>query len=72
VSGSPADHYIQFPSLEVAVPLASSFGIGAYAGWFHRRSTYTGRPGETMSAPELRAYLVLNTHRGPLPEEPKP
>jgi hypothetical protein len=73
VSGSPADHYIQFPSIEVAVPLARSLGIGAYAGWFHRRSTYTnGLAGEQMSAPEWRVYLVSNTHLGPLPPGPEP
>ena len=73
VSGSPADHYIQFPSVEVAVPLTRKFGIGGYGGWFHRRSTYTnGLPGETMSAPEFRVYLVLNTEVGPVKPEPKP
>lgn len=72
VSGSPAEHYIQFPSIEVAVPVTGTFGIGAYAGWFHRRSAYTGQPGETTSAPEWRAYAVLNTHLGPLPAEPEP
>jgi hypothetical protein len=73
VSGSPSDHYIQFPSVEVAVPLTRSFGFGGYAGWFHRRSTYTGGlPGETMSAPELRFYLVLNTQVGPVQPEPEP
>ena len=73
VSGSPADHFIQFPSIEVRVPLTRSFGIGGYAGWFHRRSTHAaGLPAETMSAPEVRAYLVLNTRRGPLPPEPEP
>jgi hypothetical protein len=72
VSGTSAEHYIQFPSIEAAVPLTGSVGMGAYAGWFHRRSAYTGLPGETTSAPELRAYVVLNTHRGPLPPEPEP
>ena len=72
VSGSPADHYIQFPSVEAAVPLVGSFGIGAYVGWFHRRSTYTGQPGEATSAPEWRVYAVSNAHLGPLPVESAP
>jgi hypothetical protein len=73
VSGSPADHFLQFPSLEVAIPLAGSIGIGAYAGLFHRRSTYSnGLPSEQMSDPEWRAYLVWNTHRGRLPPGPEP
>ena len=72
VSGSSAEHFIQFPSIEIAAPLTGSLGVGGYAGWFHRRSVYSGLPGETTSTPELRAYVVLNTHRGRLPPEPEP
>ena len=70
VSGASADTYTQFPSIEAAVPLTGSFGIGAYAGWYHRRSSYSGLPGETASSPEYRLFLVLHTHRGALPAEP--
>jgi hypothetical protein len=69
VSGSSADHYIQFPSLEATVPLTRSLGIGAYAGWYQRRSAYAAAPGETTAFPEYRLYLVWRTHRGALPSE---
>ncbi len=72
VSGASADTYTQFPSIEVAVPLTGSLGIGAYAGWYHRRSSYKGQPGETASSPEYRVYLVLHTHRGAAAGEPAP
>ena len=65
VSGSPADHYTQFPSLEVNVPLTASLGIGAYAGWYQRRSAYARFAGETTAFPEYRTYLVWQAHRGP-------
>jgi hypothetical protein len=68
VSGQSADTYTQFPSIEVAVPLTGSLGIGAYGGWYHRRSSYTGQPGESASSPEYRVYLMLHTHVGALPE----
>ncbi len=67
VSGASGDTYTQFPSIEAAIPLTGSLGIGGYAGWYQRRSSYIGRPGETASSPEYRAYLVLHTHRGALP-----
>jgi hypothetical protein len=69
VSGASADTYTQFPSIEAAVPLTGSFGIGGYAGWYNRRSSYSGKPGETASSPEYRLFLVLHTHRGALPAE---
>jgi hypothetical protein len=72
VSGLSADTYTQFPSIEVAAPLTGSLGIGGYAGWYQRRSSYIGRPGETASSPEYRAYLVLHTHVGAPLAEPKP
>ncbi len=65
VSGSPADHYTQFPSLEVNVPLTADLGIGAYAGWYQRRSAYARFAGETAAFPEYRTYLVWQVHRGP-------
>jgi hypothetical protein len=72
VSGASADTYTQFPSIEAAVPLTGSLGIGAYAGWYHRRSSYIGAPGESASSPEYRLFLVLHTHRGALSTEPAP
>jgi hypothetical protein len=72
VSGASADTYTQFPSIEVAVPLTGSFGIGAYGGWYHRRSSYSGQPGESASSPEYRVFLMLHTHVGALPAEPAP
>lgn len=71
VSGSPADHFTQLPSIEATVPLTPSFGIGAYAGWYQRRSSYTGNPGEVKTYPDLRAFLVWQTHpRSAAPEAP--
>ncbi len=64
VSGSPADHYTQFPSLEVNLPLTADLGIGAYAGWYQRRSAYARFAGETAAFPEYRTFLVWQVHRG--------
>jgi uncharacterized protein DUF3943 len=71
VSGSPADHYIQFPSIEATVPLTPALGLGAYAGWYLRRSAYARFPGETTAFPEYRAYLVWQVRPGPGPEVPR-
>ncbi len=68
VSGSPADHYTQFPSLEATVPLTPALGLGAYAGWYQRRSAYARFPGETTAFPEYRAYLVWQVRPGPGPD----
>jgi hypothetical protein len=65
VSGSPADHFTQLPSIEAGFPFAGRFGVGAYAGWYQRRSVYPGSPGEAATYPDFRAYLVWQTHRRP-------
>ena len=65
VSGSPADHFTQLPSLELGIPLSRRLGVGAYAGWYKRRSTYVGAPGESATYPDYRAYLMWQTHRRP-------
>jgi hypothetical protein len=65
VSGSPADHFTQLPSIEAGVPLGRRFGLGAYAGWYRRRSIYTGSPGEVATYPDYRAYLMWQTHERP-------
>jgi len=69
VSGSPADHYTQLPSLEAGIPLGRRLGIGAYAGWYVRRSSYAGAPREAASYPDYRVYLTWQTHRRPTAEE---
>jgi len=71
VSGSPADHYVQLPSVESGVPLTESVGLGAYAGWYQRRSAYASRPGEVTTYPDFRAYLVWHTHRVRRAAEPQ-
>jgi Domain of unknown function (DUF3943) len=71
VSGSPADHYTQLPSIEVALPLTRMVGLGAYAGWYTRRSTYADRPEEVRTYVDLRAYLVWRTRPHPAAPEPK-
>ena len=71
VSGSPANHYTQFPSVEAAVPLTRTLGLGAYAGYYSRRSSYVGRPGEVKTYPDFRAYVVWQTRpRSAAPEAP--
>ncbi len=65
VSGSPADHFVQLPSVEVGIPLGQRLGVGAYAGWYRRRSAYIGAPGEVATYPDYRAYLTWQTHRRP-------
>jgi hypothetical protein len=71
VSGSPADHHTQLPSVEVALPVTRTLGLGAYAGWYARRSSYFGNLGETKTYPDYRAYLVWQTHpRSAAPEAP--
>jgi len=65
VSGSPADHYVQLPSVEIGVPVARSFGVGAYAGWYLRHSDYAGRTEEVSTYPDLRIYLTWQTRPRP-------
>ncbi len=72
VSGSPADHAVRSTSLELILPVAREVGLGAYAGWFHRRSDYAGRAGETTSFPELRFFVSWQPNRvPPIWEEPR-
>jgi hypothetical protein len=47
------------------------FGVGAYAGWYTRRSTYTNRPEEAKTYLDLRAYLVWRTRPHPAAPEPQ-
>jgi len=70
VSGSPADHFTQLPSLEAALPLTRTVGLGVYAGWYIRHSVYTDRPDESKTHRDLRAYLVWRTR--PRPAAPAP
>ena len=69
VSGSPADHFTQLPSVEVGVPLGRRLGVGAYAGWYVRRSIYATSPEEAATYPDYRAYLTWQTHRRPTAAE---
>jgi hypothetical protein len=71
VSGSPADHFTQLPSLELNLPVTGTFGIGAYGGWYSRRSSYAGLPGEVKTYPDLRAYVVWQTHPRIVAPEPQ-
>jgi hypothetical protein len=71
VSGSPDDHFTHLPSIEATLPLTGSLGLGAYAGYYARRSAYAGRPGEFKSYSDFRAYLVWQTKpRSAAPEAP--
>lgn len=65
VSGSPADHFTQLPSVEAGIPIGRRVGIGVYAGWYVRRSTYVGAPTEAATYPDYRVYLMWQTHRRP-------
>lgn len=71
VSGSSADHFTQLPSVEAGFPVTGTLGIGAYAGWYRRRSAYADWPGEVTTYPDFRAYLVWQTHRRPRRPEPQ-
>ena len=65
VSGSPADHYISSAGVELILPVVREIGLGAYAGWFDRRSHYPGQPDETVSSPEMRFFLSWQPNRTP-------
>jgi hypothetical protein len=65
VSGSPADHYTELANVEAVLPVTTDVGLGAYAGWYRRRSTYAGQPGESRSFPELRIFLTWQPNRVP-------
>ena len=65
VSGSPADHYTQFAAIEGMVPITHEFGVGAYAGWYQRRSRYQGQLGEASRFPEARLFLTWQPNRFP-------
>ncbi len=65
VSGSPADHYTEFAGVEGVVPVTHLFGVGAYAGWYQRRSSYRGHLGEATRFPEARVYLTWQPNRFP-------
>jgi uncharacterized protein DUF3943 len=70
VSGSPADHLTHQPSVEAALPLTRVIGLGAYAGWYTRRSAYTGGLSEVTTHRDLRAYVVWRSR--PRPATPAP
>lgn len=71
VSGSPADHYIASAGVELVIPVVREVGLGAYTGWFDRRSHYPGQPEETASFPEMRLFLSWQPNRTPpIWEEP--
>ena len=70
VSGSPANHFTQLPSIEVALPLTRVLGVGAYAGWYVRRSSYASGTTESNTFRELRVYLVARSR--PRPATPAP
>jgi hypothetical protein len=65
VSGSPADHYTQFAAVESMLPVTHTVGIGAYAGWYQRRSTYRGQLGVATRFPEARVFLTWQPNRFP-------
>lgn len=65
VSGSSADHYTQFASVETVLPVTPDVGMGAYAGWYQRRSTYRRQLGEATRFPEFRLFLTWQPNRIP-------
>ena len=71
VSGSPADHVTRLPSVEVALPLTRTLGLGAYAGWYTRHSTYAGGFEEAKTYRDLRAYVVWRSRPRPAAPEPQ-
>jgi hypothetical protein len=70
VSGSPADHFTQLPSVEAALPITRVLGLGGYAGWYSRRSVYAGGFREANTYRDLRAYVVWRSR--PRPATPTP
>jgi hypothetical protein len=65
VSGSAANHYTEFASVEGMLPITRAFGLGAYAGWYQRRSTYRSGASESARFPEARAFLTWQPNRVP-------
>jgi len=71
VSGSSADHRIQFASVETVLPVTATVGMGAYAGLYLRRSSYRAQLGEATRFPEFRLFLTWQPNRIPsLSERP--
>jgi hypothetical protein len=70
VSGSPANHHTHLPSVEAALPVTRVLGVGAYAGWYMRRSIYASGLEEANTYRELRVYLVWRSR--PRPATPAP
>ena len=69
VSGSSADHYTQFASIETVLPVTPTVGMGAYAGLYRRRSSYRGQLGEATRFPEFRLFLTWQPNRIPSSSE---
>lgn len=69
VSGSAADHFTNFVSLEASLPITRSFGLGGYAGWYRQRSHYLNGDGALLTFPEFRAYITWRGSRGPVSRE---
>ena len=69
VSGSSADHYTKFASVEAVLPVTPTVGVGAYAGWYQRRSAYRGQLGEATRFPEFRLFLTWQPNRIPASDE---
>lgn len=70
VSGAPADHFTQLPSVEAALPVTRTLGLGASVDSYGRRTTYANGAGETGSYRDFRVYLVWRSR--PRPTTPQP
>ncbi len=57
VSGEPADHTILFSGLDITVPIARSFGIGAHISGDRRKSYFADLDDVERSYTETRVYL---------------
>jgi hypothetical protein len=58
VSGASADHYVGFAGLELTVPVARRWGIGAYLSSHDRTSQYSDKPDERRVFPEFRMFIT--------------
>jgi hypothetical protein len=64
VSGASADHYVGFAGLELTVPVARRWGIGAYVSSYDRTSQYSDQPDERRVFPEFRLFVTwTSTYR---------
>lgn len=69
ISGTSADHVVNFGGLEINLPVARGLGIGAHLGSYERYSKYGKGDSDKREYPEARFFLTWTASGQPDPED---